>query len=236
MNKEQYFEKSNEKQLPLRCPILNYCGRRIYTIYFNSEYNKYDSGLTVLESLQKRGEIPDDFETKKIDNQGESPTIIRGNSSLYCNNMCPEVNLFDNQHSLFTDVACIEGDYDNERRTIPKSTIIKCGHFSECPEFNMYLFEKSLKNQTITNKKKRKNIPNKIKAVLQKEINSTCPYCSNKDVEHFQIHHLDENPINNTHENLIMLCPNCHSKITKGDISIDNVKQTKKRLTDNGIS
>lgn len=74
---------------------------------------------------------------------------------------------------------------------------------------------------------KRKHIPEKTRRLLQKEINSTCPFCENKDVGHFQVHHIDEVPSNNSPNNLLMLCANCHSKITKGDISqmeVQNVK------------
>ena len=69
-------------------------------------------------------------------------------------------------------------------------------------------------------KKKRIPIPKiaKVKAELQKEIGSICPFCTNDNVGHFQIHHIDNNPSNNDFINLLFLCPTCHSKITKEDI------------------
>lgn len=81
-------------------------------------------------------------------------------------------------------------------------------------------------------KKNRTIIPQitKVRAILQKEINSKCPNCENTDVGHFQIHHIDENPKNNQIENLILLCPICHSKITKKDIQIEEVKKWKNNL------
>jgi hypothetical protein len=78
--------------------------------------------------------------------------------------------------------------------------------------------------------KSRVRIPEKLRAALQQEISSTCPVCTNVDVGHFQVHHLDENPSNNAPENLLMLCANCHSKITKGDISPAEVRGIKKTL------
>jgi hypothetical protein len=75
--------------------------------------------------------------------------------------------------------------------------------------------------------KPRKPIPYKLKATLQKEIGSVCPFCTNKDVQHFEIHHIDEKPENNEASNLLMLCPTCHSKITKGDIKLKEVIDTK---------
>lgn len=76
----------------------------------------------------------------------------------------------------------------------------------------------------------RKKVPEKLRAVLQQEIGSTCPFCSNIEVGHFQVHHIDENPDNNSDENLLMLCSICHSKITKGDISSNEVKGVKRTL------
>ncbi|HRN28025.1 MAG: HNH endonuclease [Ignavibacteriaceae bacterium] len=78
-------------------------------------------------------------------------------------------------------------------------------------------------------KKKRTRIPreNKIRAELQKEIKSVCPFCDSTDVGHFEIHHIDENPSRNEINNLLLVCPTCHSKITKGDITLDQVINTK---------
>lgn len=92
---------------------------------------------------------------------------------------------------------------------------------------------KSYFYMTITNDnpKKRRSIPAKTKANLQKEINSICPLCGNEDVGHFQVHHIDENPSNNTFSNLLLICPTCHSKITKGDIKPEVVLQKKISLS-----
>lgn len=228
MNQEEYFEISKSNNLPLRCPILNQCLRRAFTIYFNSDYRKYDPENNVVKALQKDGILSPDFEKNKIEIQGEGPTWIRGNSNFYFSDMCPEVNLFDNSNSLFQNIACVEGDYDNYRTT-NKKRIIKCQHFSKCPEFNKFIFEKSQCIKT-NNKKRRPTIPQKTKALLQKEIKSICPICPSEDVEHFQIHHIDENPENNDFENLLMLCPTCHSKITKKDISLKQVIKFKNSL------
>lgn len=64
---------------------------------------------------------------------------------------------------------------------------------------------------------------NKVRSELQKEIESICPFCDNEDVGHFEIHHIDENPSKHDMQNLILICPICHSKITKGDISRQDV-------------
>lgn len=77
----------------------------------------------------------------------------------------------------------------------------------------------------------RKSIPVRIRAGLQREIGSVCPFCDNADVEHFEVHHIDEDHGNNDRLNLLMLCPLCHSKITKGDITMEEVKSKKVQLT-----
>jgi hypothetical protein len=81
-------------------------------------------------------------------------------------------------------------------------------------------------------KKNRKKIPqeSKIRAELQKEISSKCPFCDNTDVGHFHIHHIDSDPAHNDKKNLLLVCPNCHSKMTKGDISQEIVESRKKEL------
>ncbi|MCC6516169.1 MAG: HNH endonuclease [Chitinophagales bacterium] len=74
----------------------------------------------------------------------------------------------------------------------------------------------------------------KTRSILQQEVDSVCPLCSSTDVGHFQIHHIDENPSNNELANLLLVCPTCHSKITKGDISQTEVQTVKLNLP-NGI-
>jgi hypothetical protein len=66
--------------------------------------------------------------------------------------------------------------------------------------------------------KNRKTIPQgtKIRASLQKEINSICPFCFNEDVGHFQIHHIDEDPSNNDIGNLLLFVQIAILKLQKG--------------------
>jgi hypothetical protein len=130
-------------------------------------------------------------------------------------------------------------DYDQTRMTGINDQVFSDAIIDNLKEgVGFVLYEKFLKDQlkeinqskkvnippkANSNRKKRVPIPNKIKALLQKEIQSICPFCPSEDVDHFEIHHIDENPENNSFENLLMLCPLCHSKITKGDILIEAV-------------
>lgn len=68
---------------------------------------------------------------------------------------------------------------------------------------------------------KRKAIPEKIKKSLYQEAGMTCPQCGEKDISTFEIHHITPFSEVGSHEeeNLILLCSNCHAKVTSGDIS-----------------
>ena len=94
---------------------------------------------------------------------------------------------------------------------------------------------RSLKNMDKKNNmgiiRKRKQIPRKKLQILQKEINSVCPFCSNEDVEHFVIHHIDKDRTNDDLSNLILLCRICHSKADVDDIPIPEVMEMKRKLS-----
>jgi hypothetical protein len=66
------------------------------------------------------------------------------------------------------------------------------------------------------------------KQVFQ-EAASCCSFCNESDVTALEVHHLDENPSNNTLDNLLLVCSTCHSKITHGSISTADA-YTQKRI------
>ena len=55
--------------------------------------------------------------------------------------------------------------------------------------------------------KQRIDIPKAIKEKVLKEYKHKCAFC---DEGNPQLHHIDENPLNNEAENLIPLCPTHH--------------------------
>lgn len=77
---------------------------------------------------------------------------------------------------------------------------------------------------------KRRAIPLTTRVGLYAEANNRCPFCGNTDVEHLQLHHIDENRSNNERSNLLPVCPTCHSKITKGHIQRSEVEKVKQGL------
>lgn len=60
-------------------------------------------------------------------------------------------------------------------------------------------------------------ISNNIRTYLFEKYNNSCQICGWNKVNAFtgkcplEIHHIDGNYLNNTEENLQLLCPNCHS-------------------------
>jgi len=56
---------------------------------------------------------------------------------------------------------------------------------------------------------KRRKIPAETVAQLELECDSTCCMCREKNLP-LQIHHINGNPNNNSVDNLVVLCPNCH--------------------------
>jgi len=47
---------------------------------------------------------------------------------------------------------------------------------------------------------------------IYREVDDSCALCGHRGVEALTIHHIDGNRRNNTHENQIVLCHNCHTR------------------------
>jgi hypothetical protein len=112
MNKEEYYLISEQKKLPLRCPILNYCGRRALTMY---AFNYRDAGSgNPIKVLKREGAIPEDFEQKEIPIQGEAVSWMVSHDSFLFENACPEVTLFDNENRpvFAKQSACASGSWE----------------------------------------------------------------------------------------------------------------------------
>ncbi|XPV69549.1 MAG: HNH endonuclease [Halarcobacter sp.] len=67
----------------------------------------------------------------------------------------------------------------------------------------------------------RKAIPEKIKKKIYQEAGMACPFCGETDVTTFELHHIQPYSEIQEHkeDNLILLCSNCHAKVTAGEIS-----------------
>jgi len=78
--------------------------------------------------------------------------------------------------------------------------------------------------------KQRKTVSTLTSKKLYQEADNRCPFCDIADVAVLEIHHIDGDPSNNKIENLIVVCGNCHSKITRGEISPADVHAKKMEL------
>lgn len=79
----------------------------------------------------------------------------------------------------------------------------------------------------------RKSIPSKTKKTIFKEAQSRCPFCGEESIDTLEIHHILEKSLGGTDtpENLILVCSNCHSKITAGAITNSDVLKKKQNLS-----
>jgi hypothetical protein len=80
--------------------------------------------------------------------------------------------------------------------------------------------------------KNSKAIPAKTKKLIYQEANSSCSLCDENDVNVLEIHHIEGRADggSNEAENLLLVCSNCHSKITDDVIGIHEVYRAKIRL------
>lgn len=78
----------------------------------------------------------------------------------------------------------------------------------------------------------RRAIPEKVKKRIWQEANMRCAKCGESDVDTLEIHHIEAVQAGGTDdkENLILLCSNCHSRTTAGDISEAEVLKLKMSL------
>lgn len=79
-------------------------------------------------------------------------------------------------------------------------------------------------------KGKRKNPSYRLKVRLIQETDGNCSFCDFSDAGRLVFHHIDENPANTVFDNLIAVCPNCHSSIGEGTIKTENVRIRKEEL------
>ena len=91
----------------------------------------------------------------------------------------------------------------------------------------MGIHDSLLKEQSMA-----KSIPERIRKKIYQESGMACPICGEENVATFEIHHIK--PISeggkDEEGNLILLCSNCHSKVTHGEIKTPEILKLKKSL------
>jgi 5-methylcytosine-specific restriction endonuclease McrA len=222
LSENEYYEISDKEKLPKRCPILDKCERRAWTLAFtmNSckdliDLRSESREIKIITQLINEGKISEDYEQEKVTVKGEQPETIEGKSSFGFANLCPEVILFENHRFRYEipRISAISGRYTTEK--YDKSGYY-CSHFCECPEFSNYNYEKGVigKLSKKTKRKKRPTISKVLRFEILQRDKFTCQYCgrSKDDGVKLEIDH--RIPVSEggktTLKNLITSCYDCN--------------------------
>lgn len=178
MKKEDYFKRSQVQGLPNRCPILNHCVRRLFTVYLYGDHKESDPEVAL------KGYLPADFKEKAIGYFGEAPVWRAPQDRMhgYFNGMCPEVNLFDHEHQLpgMEGTASCGGtwDYEGKERVIHS----QFRHFSECAEFSKHVYDNRPmglgRAKKSTSRPRHIGISSKLRFEVFQRDKFTCQYCN----------------------------------------------------------
>lgn len=226
MDKEQYFAKSRKKELPPRCPLLGHCDRWAQTIFF---YQFFDSEtyshrkIDYLQKLTESGIISADFNEKSIKIIAEHPEFLRDEERVSYRNMCPEVNLFDENNALFfaKGTASISGEYDSYRMKYGQKGLNNYSerHYEECLEFSSFIYDNLDKNKLskffVEKRKRRIPISTKLRFEIFTRDNFKCQYCARTISDGIKLEIDHKTPIaeggTDNYDNLITSCNECNN-------------------------
>ena len=209
MKAEDYFQLSRKRKVPMRCPILNRCARRAFTLHQYGHHRPGASEVSFSKELIREGVLPSDFDATCIHLCGETPSFSRDSDNVeYCN-LCPEVNLFDLNFALpfASGTASASGEWDKVQGL--HSTVER--HFTECPEYcKSCLIEPTPSKPT----KQRDQVPPKKRFTVLMRDKFTCQYCG-RARDSGAILHVDHRVSiydggSSDIENLITACDRCN--------------------------
>lgn len=226
MDKEQYIAKSKKKELPPRCPLLGHCDRWAQTIFFyqffeSETYRHNETGY--LNKLIDQGIINADFNKKSIKIIAEYPEFLRDKERVSYRNMCPEVNLFDENNALFfaKGTASVSGEYDSFRVKHDQKGFNNYSerHYEECLEFSSFIYEnldkKKLSKFFVENRKRRTPISSKLRFEIFIRDDYKCQYCGRTISDGIKLEIDHKIPIaeggTDNYDNLITSCNECNS-------------------------
>jgi len=143
MNKQDYFEKSKKDKVSKKCPLYERCQRCALSLYLLSglDQENYES---VDSALKAEGLWELDENDQMITQVGSVVSKIGGRTSLYFENVCPEVPLFSNEtFDYIPNKAITKGAWDSlskadKQGVDGKFEILDTGHFTECREYIKY--------------------------------------------------------------------------------------------------
>ncbi len=202
MDKSKYQERSRKLRLPQRCPLVGYCQRWAWTIYFYNYMDLPNPTNDIGDVLSKAGDLPPDYDEKKVQLAVEAPTIAKGEDYYWVENLCPEVPLFNSGYvpgivpsEAVASFSWVKGhgmEYIDHK------------HFSECLEFI----------QSNVKKPKRTGLPPKIRFQVLSRDKFTCVYCG-KSREQGAVLHVDHKTSvrdggSDDPDNLVTSCEDCN--------------------------
>lgn len=79
--------------------------------------------------------------------------------------------------------------------------------------------------------RKRPGLPKRIEKALYQEVGSSCPLCGESDIVKLTVHHIEPWAECQEHDPLkmIVLCANCHARVSAGDINGASLYRAKLR-------
>jgi hypothetical protein len=167
MDKIEYFKRSQELGLSLRCPLVGYCSRWAWSVYFNSYHtDKLKEKETVFEFLKNKNELPSDFESKKVNLCSEPVMSQRSLEVALGSNFCPEIALFSSDHrlSVLTQEAISSFSWYKQEGL----WFVEYKHFSECLEFIQTKY--CDQSETSQNEKSRQEIKHNTLEITKQEL------------------------------------------------------------------
>ncbi len=167
MNKAEYQERSRKLRVPQRCPLVGYCQRWAWTVYFYSYTDLPNPTNDIADVLRNTGDLPEDYGAKKVMLAVEPPEMSHGEDYHRAHNFCPEVPLFDS--SLTPGKVPQEAIASFSWLKGAGLEFVEHKHFSECLEY--------IQNTGAKPKPKRKSLSPKLRFQILKRDNFTCTYC-----------------------------------------------------------
>ena len=159
ITEEDYYNISRRDNLVKRCPILNRCERRYWTLYYLKgidntvvDLGKKTDKKEISKILKNELLISDNYEHQKIRMIGQLITLVRSPYGIGFSNLCPEVSLFEEHQYQYNipRISAISGRFNksdlsslslnellNNDRTYDQDGFY-CSHFSECAEYSMW--------------------------------------------------------------------------------------------------
>jgi endogenous inhibitor of DNA gyrase (YacG/DUF329 family) len=143
--------------------------------------------------------------------------------SKFCSHQCQ--NKLQYINSTFKCLECSNEFTDSPSRKNRKFCSIECKNHNSLSEKQARIRQKA---SAILSRGYNSNRFNR-KLLKRSGIKFKCAICDYDEYDFcIDCHHIDENPNNNSLENIIMLCVMCHRKLHKGIIKLNEVSSIKK--------